>query len=211
MSLEANASDRRRINHMANTLVVLLQTQVPALARAAVITAEIIDRVREIVQQNLILLGSTLLTAGSITLLPSFLVTAVKVIGFTAGGVLEGSIAAFIQSTIFGGQTCGLFSVLQSFGATAMISPPVAVGVGVSLAVIGAGVLAYKRHCERVDQNDRKSSPDNRDDDDGSDPNSYRKDSSHLQVVKNPQAVQSLRSKMQQENVKLLNPTLFRN
>jgi len=177
----------------------LLQTQVPALARGAIVTTEIINQVREIIKQNLNLLGSTaLLTAGVLTLLPSLLVTAVNVLGFTAGGILKGSIAALIQSAIYGGQTGGLFGVLQAFGATAMISPPVVIGVGVSLAVIGAGFLGYtlwRRHRERrrVGQNGRKSSPDDRDDDDedededGIVPNSHcRKDSSSLQVIKSP-------------------------
>lgn len=55
--------------------------------------------------------------------------------------ILIGSIAALIQSMIFGGQTAGWFSVLQGIGATAAISPPV-VGLGCTLAVVGAGVYS---------------------------------------------------------------------
>jgi len=78
---------------------------------------------------------------GLATLLPSLIVLAVNILGFTAGGVLHGSIAALIQSLVYGGQTAGLFSVLQAFGATAAISPPVVIGIGSILAVVGAALI----------------------------------------------------------------------
>ena len=53
--------------------------------------------------------------------------------------ILLGSIAALIQSVIFGGQTGGWFSVLQGIGATATISPPVII-IGGTLVVVGASL-----------------------------------------------------------------------
>ncbi|KAM5538407.1 hypothetical protein V8D89_008009 [Ganoderma adspersum] len=52
-------------------------------------------------------------------------------LGFTKAGVAAGSIAAWVQSTFYGAFTCGLFSVLQSAGATA------AVAFNPLLAVVG--------------------------------------------------------------------------
>jgi hypothetical protein len=60
-------------------------------------------------------------------------------VGLIHCDILIGSIAALIQSVIFGGQTAGWFSVLQGIGATATISPSV-VGLGCTLAVVGAGL-----------------------------------------------------------------------
>ena len=37
--------------------------------------------------------------------------------GFAASGVIKGSTAAWIQSTVYGGATTGLFSIAQSWGA----------------------------------------------------------------------------------------------
>ncbi|TEB29247.1 hypothetical protein FA13DRAFT_1711236 [Coprinellus micaceus] len=52
-------------------------------------------------------------------------IATLNIIGFTAGGVLAGSAAAGLQSAIYGGATGGLFSVLQSIGATATLEAPV--------------------------------------------------------------------------------------
>jgi len=51
-----------------------------------------------------------------------------------------GSLAAGIQSLIYGGATGGLFPLLQSLGATAVVAPHVVLGIGAALVVIG-GVL----------------------------------------------------------------------
>jgi len=40
----------------------------------------------------------------------------ISYMGFTAGGVTKGSIASWIQSSYYGGETSGLFSYLQSVG-----------------------------------------------------------------------------------------------
>ena len=55
-----------------------------------------------------------------------------------------GSIAALFQGLVYGGQTTGLFSILQSFGAVAVISPPVVIAIGVTAAAVGCGILGYK-------------------------------------------------------------------
>jgi len=83
------------------------------------------------------------LTAGFLTLLPSLLVVAVNALGFTAAGVLKGSIAALIQKMIYGGAASGLFSILQSFGAVAVLSPPGVIAIGVTVAAVGCGILGY--------------------------------------------------------------------
>jgi hypothetical protein len=43
---------------------------------------------------------------------------------------------------IYGGQTAGLFSILQGIGATAAISPPVVIGIGSTLAAGGIYFLS---------------------------------------------------------------------
>jgi len=54
-----------------------------------------------------------------------------------------GSIAAAIQSSVYGAYTTGVFSALQSFGATAVIASHVALALGgISLAV-GAGLIGF--------------------------------------------------------------------
>jgi hypothetical protein len=54
-----------------------------------------------------------------------------------------GSLAAIIQSSVYAGSTGGIFSALQSFGATAVVAPPVALALGGTLLVVGAGVGGY--------------------------------------------------------------------
>jgi hypothetical protein len=59
---------------------------------------------------------------------------------------MSGSLAAGIQSLVYGASTGGLFSIFQSIGATAVVAPPVAlilggvaVGTGIALAISGRG------------------------------------------------------------------------
>ena len=55
-----------------------------------------------------------------------------------------GSIAALIQVGYAGAITAGsLFSILQSFGAVAVMSPPGVIAIGVTVALVGAGILGY--------------------------------------------------------------------
>ena len=57
---------------------------------------------------------------------------AVPLAGFGAGGVLAGSIAAGVQSVVYGGATCGVFSALQSVGATMAWLPVALTGAAVA-------------------------------------------------------------------------------
>jgi len=57
--------------------------------------------------------------------------------GFAAAGVVAGSVTAAIQSTFYGGTTCGLFAVAQSAGA-AGISSLTAAAAGATATVTTA-------------------------------------------------------------------------
>ena len=63
--------------------------------------------------------------------------------GFTAGGVAAGSIAARVQSVVYGGATCGVFSALQSAGAAGLglVGNAVAGSVGAGVAAGTAKVV----------------------------------------------------------------------
>jgi len=76
----------------------------------------------------------------------SFGAFAVPLLGFGVKGVAAGSTAAAFQSAVYGGDTTGTFSVLQSIGAT-MAWAPLATG-GAVFAGIGAGALLYQRRCK---------------------------------------------------------------
>ena len=75
----------------------------------------------------------TLITAGSVVTAGA---VAIPLLGFGAGGVVTGSIAALIQSIFYKGATCGFFSALQSAGAT-LAWVPYAAG-GATSAITGA-------------------------------------------------------------------------
>jgi hypothetical protein len=70
---------------------------------------------------------------------------AVPALGFTAGGVAAGSAAAAAQSAVYGGTTFGLFSALQSMGATLTWVPVAAVAAVVASvsAVVAATAAAH--------------------------------------------------------------------
>jgi hypothetical protein len=53
--------------------------------------------------------------------------------------MMTGSIAATIQSAVYGAYIGGLFSVLQSIGATAVVASPLALGLGA--ATLGTGLI----------------------------------------------------------------------
>ena len=53
---------------------------------------------------------------------------AIPLAGFGVGGVVGGSLAAAIQSAVYGGATTGVFSLLQSVGATSAWITPAALG-----------------------------------------------------------------------------------
>jgi hypothetical protein len=54
-------------------------------------------------------------------------------------------VAALIQRVLYAGAiaSSGLFAILQSFGALAVISPPGVIAIGVTVAVVGVGILGY--------------------------------------------------------------------
>ena len=54
-----------------------------------------------------------------------------------------GSLAATIQSALYGASTGGIFSVIQSLGATAVVAPPVTLALGGILLVVGVGAGGY--------------------------------------------------------------------
>ena len=61
---------------------------------------------------------SVLPSANGIFFLIAAAAASIPAIGFTAGGVAAGSLAAAAQSMFYGGATAGVFSALQSAGAT---------------------------------------------------------------------------------------------
>jgi len=73
---------------------------------------------------------------------PAVTVAAVTAAGFTTAGVAAGSIAATAQSVVYGGATTGVFSVLQSVGATGALSIAGTAAASTTGAVVGAGVGA---------------------------------------------------------------------
>lgn len=86
--------------------------------------------------------GVGLVTAGSMVLAPAILVGGLSAVGFTESGVAAGSIAAGIQSSVYGGLTTGLFSTCQSIGATWAVGSGSAIVSGIGSLVAGATVLS---------------------------------------------------------------------
>ncbi|THU92067.1 hypothetical protein K435DRAFT_840734 [Dendrothele bispora CBS 962.96] len=85
---------------------------------------------------------------GGLSVLHSVGVAAVNAVGFTSN-IAAGSLATVIQSTFYGAYTCGIFSSLQSFGATAVMASPFALGLGATAMVVGGSVLAVNKVKER--------------------------------------------------------------
>ena len=104
--------------------------------------------------------GYGLAAGGAAIAAPAVGILALNAAGFTAAGVaagashlislrididfailISGSLAAAVQSAVYGGFTTGLFSVFQSIGATAVVSAGSLIGGGTTLAA-GAGILA---------------------------------------------------------------------
>lgn len=89
--------------------------------------------------------------------------------------IYTGSVAAFIQSIFYGGGTTGIFSMLQSFGATAAFAPPVALVFGGLLLFGGAvagGYWLYQRQRRLAQAEAQAAAADDDDDpdDDGERP-----------------------------------------
>ncbi|KAF9527880.1 hypothetical protein CPB83DRAFT_855353 [Crepidotus variabilis] len=78
-----------------------------------------------------------LVVAGATAFTPVVVIGGLNALGFTATGVALGSIAAGLQSAIYGGATTGIFSLCQSVAATGAV--PTAISAVTSL-VAGASV-----------------------------------------------------------------------
>ncbi|KAJ2933299.1 hypothetical protein H1R20_g3824, partial [Candolleomyces eurysporus] len=83
--------------------------------------------------------GVGLAAAGTAVVAPALGVLALTGAGFTSGGVAA---AAFAQSVFYGPLTGGLFSVLQSAGATAVMPSAVTLLTGSAATAAGAATLA---------------------------------------------------------------------
>jgi len=81
-----------------------------------------------------------LVTAGSLFLAPAIIVGGLNAVGFTASGVAGGSVAAGLQSTLYGGATTGVFSACQSIGATWVVGSGSIIS-GLGSLVAGASIL----------------------------------------------------------------------
>ncbi|KAF8971188.1 hypothetical protein BDZ97DRAFT_1651552, partial [Flammula alnicola] len=96
--------------------------------------------------------GTGLVVAGSTVLAPALFVGGLNAIGFTAGGVAGGSIAAGIHSAFYGGAATGLFSVCQSIGATSVAASG---GSIMSALGIAAGATILNSRKDGDDSNPR--------------------------------------------------------
>ncbi|KAF8956010.1 hypothetical protein BDZ97DRAFT_1925935 [Flammula alnicola] len=139
--LPSGSGRRPRLEDLVDALMPLIRDRLPT---GVLVSAHLIKQIGDLAKQHIFaLLGSGFAAAGLAAILPSLAGVIVNELGFTAGGVLAGSIAASVQSAVYAGSTSGVFSALQSFGATAAVAPPVALALaGISLG-IGAGFLGY--------------------------------------------------------------------
>ncbi|KAF5316685.1 hypothetical protein D9619_006722 [Psilocybe cf. subviscida] len=125
-------------------IITNLCHQLPLVAAGAIFTERIIKEIKAVLLKNLSkILSAGLIAGGLSVLIPVLTLAIVNAVGFTAGGVLAGSLAAANQSAVYGGLTGGVFSTLQSFGAVAVMPPPVVIAVAVVAVVVG-GYLAYR-------------------------------------------------------------------
>ena len=77
---------------VVDALMHLIQNQFPAIISGAAISAALIQQVVDFVKKNLAILGGVLTTAGLTILLPSLTVALVNLVGFSASGVVSGSL-----------------------------------------------------------------------------------------------------------------------
>ncbi|KZP21650.1 hypothetical protein FIBSPDRAFT_825338 [Athelia psychrophila] len=80
--------------------------------------------------------GIALIGTGALVVAPALALGALNIVGFGAVGPMAGSLAAALQSAIYGGATTGIFSVFQSFAMTAVAASP-AVLTGACAAITG--------------------------------------------------------------------------
>jgi hypothetical protein len=91
-----------------------------------------------------------LMVAGTVATMGA---VAIPLAGFSATGIIGGSLAAWIQSTFYGAATCGVFSVLQSAGAT-LAWVPVASG---GTAAVTAGAVGNHIEANNNTSNNKAS------------------------------------------------------
>ncbi|RXW20924.1 hypothetical protein EST38_g4944 [Candolleomyces aberdarensis] len=121
--------------------------------------------------------GAGLMVGGSLVIIPALGILALNAIGFTSTGVAGGSFAALIQSIFYRGATAGLFSILQSAGATAVM--PAAGAIAGASSAIGAGVASLLYGSKKDSNN---GSPDPSPPNTDSPPPPYPGYASHLPV-----------------------------
>ncbi|EAU83179.2 hypothetical protein CC1G_07861 [Coprinopsis cinerea okayama7 len=100
--------------------------------------------------------GTVLAIGGATVLFPAVGILGLNALGFGAGGVVGGSIAATIQSIFYGGATTGLFSILQSIGATA--AAPTVGSMIASASAVGAGAVMVSGSSEEPDGDEEEES-----------------------------------------------------
>ncbi|KAF8177251.1 hypothetical protein BJ912DRAFT_986107 [Pholiota molesta] len=121
-----------------NALSTIASNGIPGVNALAPFAAQLLGHA----SRHIYALGGTLLSAtGLAALLPSLTIFSVNVLGFTSAGVAAGSVAAVIQSYCYGAFTSGIFAWLMSFGATAVIAPPLMLVSGV--ISLGAGAVFW--------------------------------------------------------------------
>ncbi|KAH9912139.1 uncharacterized protein BXZ73DRAFT_107583 [Epithele typhae] len=86
--------------------------------------------------------GGLLVLAAVPTIAVAGAALALPAIGFASTGVVGGSIAAGLQSVVYGGATGGMFAALQSAGATVVAPAAAHVVAAASSAGLGFGILA---------------------------------------------------------------------
>ncbi|KAF7984865.1 hypothetical protein HWV62_10837 [Athelia sp. TMB] len=87
--------------------------------------------------------GIALIGAGILTITPELAIGLFRLVGFGSAGPIAGSIAAALQSAVYGGGTTGVFSACQSFGMTAAAASPAAITA--ACAAIAGGRRLAKR------------------------------------------------------------------
>lgn len=87
---------------------------------------------------DLIQYAGSLAWVSALGILLCFASLLIPLLGFGFEGIAAGSVAAGIQSAFYGGETTGIFSMLQSAGATGAWMPTAAVG---GAAVAGADIV----------------------------------------------------------------------
>jgi len=104
------------------------------------------DIVSQLAQKHPYIVASAgwgLIIGGSAVLVPALGLAALNAVGFTAGGVVGGSLAASLQSLFYGGFTTGVFSMLQSFAATSVAVSAASVATASTAVGAGLGSIVY--------------------------------------------------------------------